>query len=375
MAWTEKLPSGRWRGAYRLGDGSKRSAGTFDHKRAAMNAAAAAEQEAQALGWRDPRAGARTWADWVSEWWPTRAVEPSTLLRDESRRTKHLDDRWGAVPLVDITRHDVKAWAAELLVGGMAAATRDRCVALLSASLVAAVDAEIISANPAARLRLSSADNTRERYLTKDEAFRLLEEIPEGIPRAMAAMLFGTGVRWGEAAGATVQRLDSDAGVFRVAETWDDKLKQPKDYPKGRRRRSVPVPDWTLDYLEPLVVARRRGFIFLSTDGTPLDHHNYRRRIWIPAVTRAGLDDVHLHDARHTYASWLIQDGVPLEEVGRLLGHVSPLTTRRYAHLAETPSAAVLGALSRPEPRGADVGQGETGIGGNVLQFRPRRTG
>jgi integrase len=374
MAWTEKLPSGRWRGAYRLPDGSKRSAGTFDHKKAAMNAAAAAEVDAAALGWRDPRAGARTWSEWVTEWWPSRGVEPSTLLRDESRRTVHLEPRWKDVPLVDITRHDVKAWAADLLTSGMAPATVQRCVALLSASLVAAVDAEILTANPAARLRLANADNTRERYLTKDEAFRLLDEVPEGVARGMAAMLLGTGLRWGEAAGATVQRLDRPGAVFRVAETWDDKLKQPKAYPKGRRRRSVPVPDWTLDYLKPLVGRRRTGFIFLSTDETPLDHHNYRRRIWIPAVKRAGLDDVHLHDARHTYASWLIQDGVPLEEVGRLLGHVSPLTTRRYAHLAETPSASVLSALSRPV-RGADVGQDAAPTDSNVIQFRRRQTG
>jgi len=374
MAWTEKLPSGRWRGAYRLPNGSKRSAGTFDHKKAAMNAAAAAEVDAAALGWRDPRAGARTWSEWATEWWPSRGVEPSTLLRDESRRTVHLEPRWKEVPLVDITRHDVKAWAADLLTSGMAPATVQRCVALLSASLVAAVDAEILTANPAARLRLANADNTRERYLTKDEAFRLLDEVPEGVARGMAAMLLGTGLRWGEAAGATVQRLDRPGAVFRVAETWDDKLKQPKAYPKGRRRRSVPVPDWTLDYLKPLVGRRRTGFIFLSADETPLDHHNYRRRIWIPAVKRAGLDDVHLHDARHTYASWLIQDGVPLEEVGRLLGHVSPLTTRRYAHLAETPSASVLSALSRPE-RGADVGQDAAPTDSNVIQFRRRQTG
>lgn len=373
MAWTEKLPSGRYRGAYRLPDGSKRSAGTFDHKKAAMNAAAAAEVDAAALGWRDPRAGARTWGDWVGEWWPTRDVEPSTLLRDESRRKTHLDDRWGAVPLVDITRHDVKAWAAELLLR-MAPASRDRCVALLSASLVAAVDAEILTANPAARLRLATADNTRERYLTKDEAFALLDEIPEGVHRAVGAMLLGTGVRWGEAAGATVQRLDVRGRQFRIAETWDDKLKQVKDYPKGRRRRTVPVPDWTLEHVDPLVARRKTGFLFLSADDTPLDHHNYYKRVWTPAAKRAGLDDLHLHDARHSYASWLIQDGVPLEEVGRLLGHVSPLTTRRYAHLAETPSASVLSALSRPE-RGADVGQTAAPSDSNVLQFRPRRTG
>jgi len=374
MAWTEQRASGRWQGLYRLPDGSRRSAGTHPHKKAAMNAAAAAEQEAAQLGWRDPRAGARLWSDWVAEWWPTRNVESSTLRTDESRRTKHLDDRWGAVALVDITRHDVKAWAAELLAGGMAAATRDRCLALLSASLVAAVDAEIITANPAARLRLSSADNTRERYLTKDEGFALLDEIPEGVQRAIAAMLLGTGVRWGEGAGATVQRLDVAGRQFRVAETWDDKARQVKDYPKGRKRRTVPVPDWTLEHVEPLVNRRKSGFLFLTAEGTPLDHHNYRRRIWIPAVERAGLNDVHIHDARHTYASWLIQDGVPLEEVGRLLGHVSPLTTRRYAHLAETPSASVLSALSRPERR-ADGGQEVAPVDSNVLQFRPRRTG
>lgn len=374
MAWTEQVPSGRWKGLYRLPDGSRRSAGTYPHKKAAMNAAAAAEQEAAQLGWRDPRAGARLWSDWVAEWWPTRNVESSTLRTDESRRTKHLDDRWGDVPLVDITRHDVKAWAADLLASGMAAATRDRCVALLSASLVAAVDAEIITANPAARLRLSSADNTRERYLTKDEAFAVLDEIPEGVQRAIAAMLLGTGVRWGEGAGATVQRLDVAGRQFRVAETWDDKARQVKDYPKGRKRRTVPVPDWTLEHVEPLVDRRKSGFLFLTAEGTPLDHHNYRRRVWIPAVERAGLADVHLHDARHTYASWLIQDGVPLEEVGRLLGHVSPLTTRRYAHLAETPSASVLSALSRPQ-RGANEGQDVAPTDSNVLQFRPRRTG
>lgn len=374
MAWTEKLPSGRWRGAYRLPDGSKRSAGTFDHKKAAMNAAAAAEVDAAALGWRDPRAGARTWGDWVSEWWPTRDVEPSTLLRDESRRKNHLDERWGPVPLVDITRHDVKAWATELLLS-MAPATRDRCVALLSASLVAAVDAEILTGNPAARLRLAKTDNTRERFLTKDEAFALLDEIPEGVNRAIAALLLGTGVRWGEAAGATVQRLDAQGAQFRVAETWDDKLKQPKAYPKGRRRRTVPVPDWTLEHLEPLTDGRKTGYLFLSSEDTPLDHHNYYRRVWTPAATRAGLDDVHIHDARHTYASWLIQQGVSLAEVGRLLGHVSALTTQRYAHLAETPSAPVLNALSRPEQRGADVGQDPAQIDSNVLRFRPRRTG
>ena len=49
----------------------------------------------------------------------------------------------------------------------------------------------------------------------------------------------------------------------------------------------------------------------------------------------AGLDDYRLHDNRHTHAFHLVSSGLSLEIVGRLLGRTSPLTTKRYAHLAD----------------------------------------
>ncbi len=55
---------------------------------------------------------------------------------------------------------------------------------------------------------------------------------------------------------------------------------------------------------------------------------------------------VTIHDLRHTYASWLIQDGV-IEAVCDLLGHVSVATTGRYKHLADTQWAGIRGALER----------------------------
>jgi integrase len=371
MAWTEQLPSGRWRGLYRTPDSGKRSVGTFAHQRPAMNAAAAAEAEAATLGWRDPRAAAETWGSWVAAWWPTRSVEASTLKVDASRRDHRLLPKWSDVPLHAITRHDVRAWAAELALDGLSPATVQRHVALLSASLSAAVDAEILPTNPAARLRLGGGETQKDRYLSADEQVTLLEGV-DGLAHDVVAVLLSTGLRWGEATGLHSHRVDLDQGYLRVIETWDDKNRQMKAYPKGRRIRNVPIPEWTAELLEPRVARSKRGLV-LTTDGDPIGYNNWRNRAWVPAVRRLSLQPLTIHDLRHTYASTLIQNGVSLEEIGRLLGHVSPLTTRRYAHLAATPDAAVLAALVKPV-RGADVGQDPAPDHSNVIQFRARHS-
>ena len=369
MAWTEKLPSGRYRGSYRLPTGKTRSAGTFDLKRQAMNAAAAAEAEAASLGWRDPKAAERTWGDWCDTWWPTRTVEASTLRQDASRRRARLGPKWDQVPLIDITRQDVRAWAAELAADGLAAASVQRCVHLLSASLSAAVDAKIIPANPTLRLRLQGGQQSHERFLTGAEQAALLERF-EGVDHALVSLLLGTGMRWGEAVGLQVKRVDVDRGIIRVAEVWDDAHSTLKLYPKGRKIRDVPLPAWTAAALAPHLEGRKAGHVLLRA-GSPIDYHNWRSRLWVPALRDAELGALRIHDLRHTYASALVQAGVPLEEIGRLLGHVSPLTTRRYAHLAETPQHAVLAALPEPS-RGAGVEQADLGGSGNVLAFRRR---
>lgn len=367
MGWAEKLPSGRYRALYRDRTGKKRSTGeTYTHKRAAENAATIAEAEAHKVGWRDPSAGLTTWAEWCAAWWPTRGVEPGTAKRDASRRDQHLMPHWATVPLVDITRHDVKAWAAKLATEGLAPATVERCVSLLSASLAAAIDAEILTANPAQRIRIARGEESIQRYLTRDEFGALLAEAPTPFDQALLSTLAGTGVRWGEGVGIQIPRLDVASANLRVAEVWDESMRRVKPYPKGRRIREVPVPEWTLERIEPVLAARRRGFLF-DVNGSPPHASNWHRRVWTPMVERSGIGHVRPHDLRHTYASWLIQNGLPLAEVGRLLGHVSPITTQQYAHLAERPTAHILRALPDPS-RGADVGQGITSPGYTPLR-------
>ena len=377
MAWAEQLESGRWRGVYRRPDGKRRSVGTFAQKKQAEREATAKEVEAQRAGRRGHDRGHVQMSEWLDTWWHSRNVEPSTSARDESRLTVHLrpawDDRW----LDEITRQDVREWSTELAKTGLKPATVQRCVSLLSSALTAAVDAELIDVNPAYRLRLPSPDNARERYLTRAEAAALLAVL-SGQDRAIVAFLLGTGVRWGELAGARLEDYDRDRSTYRVVQTLDAATRELKPYPKGKRRRTVPVPPWVAADLRPLIGRRRTGLIFTTDDGTPLHYSNWLRRVFSRALVAADIEGATIHTLRHTYASWLIQAGVPLSEVGRLLGHQSMQTTQRYAHLIEEAPPIVHDALRDAPGAQRDPSSDESGSdhGANLGQDQtsPRLT-
>lgn len=356
MAWAEKLPSGKYRGKYRDANGTKRTVpgGPFTHKARAEREAAALEGKVRRSAWSDLDAAKRPWGQWCDEWWPSRGVEPGTLKRDASRRKVHLDPRWAAVPVGSIRRHDVKAWAAQLQRRGLGPATAQRAVHLLSASLAAAVDAEIIDANPAARITLPKGEQEVERFLTVAEYTAIRDEMPTTRDQLVMDLLTYTGLRYGEMAGLHRGRLAPDSGLLTVAEVWDEADGQIKAYPKGRRSRIVPVPGWLMDNLlaedvRPCPADHRIGrcrssLVVMTDSGTVLRHSNWSD-VWRAAVERADIGEVRIHDLRHTYASWLLQAGVPLARVGKLMGHVSPATTQKYAKLTETVADEIMAAL------------------------------
>lgn len=361
MAWAERLPSGKYRGVYRDAAGKKHSAGLFTHKSQATRVAGEKEVAARRTISADPEAYRRPWGEWCDEWWPTRGVEPTTLRIDESRRRTHLDPKWSTIPLGSIRRHDVKAWAAAMGRAGVGPSTVQRAVHLFSASLEAAVDAEILDANPAARIKLGKGAQAQERFLTREEYDAIREQLPTTDHQLVADLLVNTGLRWGEMAGLHWNRVDLDRGVLRVVETWDEPSGRMKSYPKGRQVRDVPLTPELVTALEkrprrpvdcgvPHAAGRCRSSLVLTTDrGAVLRNSNWAED-WRRAVEESKVGHARIHDLRHTYASWLLQQGIPLAEVGRLLGHVSTQTTAKYAHLSAPPNEAVLTALSVAAP-------------------------
>lgn len=307
--------------------------GTFDRKSEALRAAAVAEGER-----RGPTSNL-AWGDWADRWLEGRTVEASTAAADKSRIENHLRPRWDDVKLSDIRRADVQAWLNRL---DCAPTTKKKLGHLLSASLNAAVDAEIISSNPATRLKYPTPDPSPERWLSKDECSKIRAVLSDE-HQFIFDLLVGTGMRWGEAIGLHWDFVDLDRKAITVRWSYDrSKLFKA---PKSGNKRIIPLGN-TLSVslakrLETYGVGKPLQAEFQGgtkpTGGLVVGTLSYKPFASSLAAAAAvnGLGHVRIHDLRHTYCSLLVQSGVSLSQVSRLAGHSSTRVTERYADAAD----------------------------------------
>lgn len=382
MAWHEQLKSGRYRGCYRDAKGHKRYlAGTFTQPAEAKRRAAIEEDKQRQRGSVDSRAGKMTFGEWTKDhWWPTRKVEPGTQGRDESRLNVHILPYWQSTELGEILREDVQEWVNHLAAlkdeddqPALAPATVARIYAVFSAGIKAAVIARKIGASPCMSIDLPVIPPADEYYLTREEFARLRGCAPTAKDEVFLELKVGTGMRWGEIVALHRHRVFTAQKRIDVVEVFDNQTGEIKPYPKGRRKRGVPITadlaerlDWWFSTtpLVPCITPHRKvggrthvcrsGLVVPNSRGRVLNYSNWKRDVWGPATTGARLPDVTPHDLRHTYASWILQDGVSIEALSKLLGHSSVTVTERYSHLADTQWGAVRAALEGTPKRSAD---------------------
>jgi integrase len=194
-------------------------------------------------------------------------------------------------------------------------------------------------------------ENKRERFLSTAELSRLgealrgAEQEQASSPYAVAAirLLLLTGARLSEILTLKWDYIDQDNRQLRLPHS--------KTGPK-----SIYLTTASTDILQTL--PRVKGNPFVIVGDRPGAHLVNLQKPWRRIRARAGLDDVRLHDLRHSYASVGATGGLSLIFVGKLLGHKQASTTQRYAHLAEDPvrqageqiSEAIAAALSKNCP-------------------------
>ena len=161
---------------------------------------------------------------------------------------------------------------------------------------------------------------------------KVLVEWPdrESANAIMLALL--TGARRNELLLATWDQFDLEAGVWV----------KPSAHTKQKRTHRVPLSPRALELLTSMR-AEQPFEVFVFPTRAKLGI----RTPWERIRAAADLDDVRFHDLRHSYASLLVNDGVELLTVGRLLGHTQMQTTARYSHLADETLREATGRVGR----------------------------
>jgi integrase len=283
----------------------------------------------KAASWRVERLGERreyTWDDAAAMW-----------LDETSHKRTHHDDvlklRWlkqylGGKLLTSVTRDVVAAIGARKR-SHASAATANRYLALIRAILRRACDEwEWIEKAP--KVKLYKESKRRVRWITPDQARRLLAELQDH-QRDMVLFALATGLRQGNVTGLRWSQVDL---ARRTAWVHGEDAKNGDDL-------HVSLNDLAIEVLE-----RQRGkhpeHVF-TYQGKPIRWPNTRG--WRAALVRAGIENFRWHDLRHTWASWLVQHGTPLYDLQEMGGWKSAEMVRRYAHLAPAQMARNAAAI------------------------------
>jgi integrase len=206
------------------------------------------------------------------------------------------------------------------------ATTRNRLALLKAACRWAWKKHGLTDSDPTGRMQLPQVRNERKVYASRGDMLRICRACTNWDAQVAIRVAFYTGMRLGE-----LSRVRVDGGLLVLDES------------KNGEGRAIPCHPKIAHLRASLPVAGRKHTIQVA---------------FIRARNRAGLPHIRFHDLRHSAASEMINAGVPLFDVGAVLGHRDPRSTQRYSHLTAGRLADAIGTIGRKSPHTG----GEKGI-------------
>ena len=289
-------------------------------------------------------------ADYLDRWLGRQALRLKASTIDGYRRDveKHFKPALGSIKLRDIRPAHVDALMTSLLESGRSATTVRRLYRELHAALQMAVELRLISVNPAAAVRPPAKPQREMRVLSTQEARKLLDTASGTDLYALIYTALETGARSGELLALRWADVNLDTRELRVRRSVREFAgrgiveMEPKSH---RSRRAVALSNEGVRVLRQHRAAQREqrlrlgeiwndnDLVFPSQIGTHRAPSNMRRA-FRALVERTQLDGVTFHTLRHTSASLMAMQGVPITSISAQLGHASPaITYSIYAHV------------------------------------------
>ncbi|MFK7910029.1 MAG: tyrosine-type recombinase/integrase [Akkermansiaceae bacterium] len=264
-------------------------------------------------------------------------VLPEKKSSTQGSYRQHLDfwdNQLGHLNLSDVKGETISRIRDDLR-DGRAPATVNRYLATLGAVMTACVRRwHWMDASPMVQVEKFAENNLRRRFLSEDELSALLAACRDSTsPDLYTAVLLSisTGARQGEILDLRWDAIDLKRRMIVLRDTKTDD-------------RTIPIVEQVVPLLRERKKSSKSDLVFPSrvTRKSPVQ----LKKPFSTALRRAGIQDFHWHDLRHSCASFLAADGASLLEIGEVLGHKSTQTTRRYSHLTEKHSHGLVRGLA-----------------------------
>jgi integrase/recombinase XerC len=231
-----------------------------------------------------------------------------------------------------VERAHVRAWVRALYEEGLEAASIQRRLAAVRAYFKFLIRSGVVTRDPASRVASPRVHRTLPRFLSPDDAGRLVEAPPPATrtsarDRAVLELTYGAGLRVSEVTGLDLLDIDLDGGLVRVLG-------------KGGKTRIVPMGRKAADALRVWLIERARGLsgtihptaVFLGARGGRLAPRAVQRLVEQHRSVCAE-NGATPHWLRHAFATHMLGSGADLRAIQEMLGHTSLRTTQRYTHV------------------------------------------
>ena len=254
---------------------------------------------------------------------------PKSVRDDRAMLDNIILPKLGAKKVDAIGRRDVEAIQVGMKDRPYQA---NRVLSLLSKMFNLAIEWKWRPDNPAKGIERYQ-EQKRERWLSDEELRHLcavLDEHPNTRAANAVRLQLLTGARLGEVLTSRKEDFDLHRGIWT----------KPSHQTKQKRTEHLPLSAQALILVTLIIETSDAGSPFLFPGNKPGQPLHEIKKFWSVVLREAGIVNYRRHDNRHTYASHLVSSGLSLEIVGRLLGHTTATTTKRYAHLADDPLRA-----------------------------------